>query len=113
MSGRLRAYDGALNGVDVVHGLIVKSGSSERFNKNSATPKANLSSGSEVLPHRSVLEIVLERATDVIGRREEAMRWLGTPVRALNYATPVSLLADDAGVDQVLAVLANLEHGVL
>ncbi len=36
---------------------------------------------------------VLDRAVEVIAARGEAMRWMGTPVRAIDYATPVSLLA--------------------
>jgi Protein of unknown function (DUF2384) len=56
---------------------------------------------------------VLKTAVDVIGDRAEAMRWMGTPVRALGYATPVSLLATKEGADAVLAVLSRLEHGVL
>lgn len=105
MSGRLKAYDGAVDGADISHGLVVV--------KSEAAAAADFPPGSEALSHRPALERVLERAVGVIGTREEAMRWLGTPVRALNYATPVSLLADDAGADQVLAVLANLENGVL
>lgn len=31
---------------------------------------------------------VLDRAVEVIGARSEAMRWMGTPVRVLDYATP-------------------------
>ena len=41
------------------------------------------------------------------------MRWLGMPVRALNYATPISLLHDPKGRKDVLTVLGRLEHGVL
>jgi uncharacterized protein (DUF2384 family) len=41
------------------------------------------------------------------------MRWLRTPVRALDYATPISLLHDALGRDAVLTVLGRLEHGVL
>lgn len=58
-------------------------------------------------------DAVIERAVEVIGDRKEAMRWLGTPVRALNYATPISRLYDAQGQDDVLRVLAQLEHGVL
>jgi uncharacterized protein (DUF2384 family) len=36
------------------------------------------------------IDAVVERAVEVIGDREEAMRWLGTPVRALGYATPIA-----------------------
>jgi putative toxin-antitoxin system antitoxin component (TIGR02293 family) len=56
---------------------------------------------------------VLDRAVEVIGARSEAMRWMGTPVRALDYATPVSLLATAKGRATVLAVLGKLEHGVM
>jgi putative toxin-antitoxin system antitoxin component (TIGR02293 family) len=56
---------------------------------------------------------VIDRATDVIGDRDEALRWIGTPVPALDYATPISLLATSKGKDRVLATLDNLEHGVL
>jgi putative toxin-antitoxin system antitoxin component (TIGR02293 family) len=56
---------------------------------------------------------VILRATEVIGGKSEAMRWLGTPVRALDYATPISLLHDAKGREAVLTVLGRLEHGVL
>jgi putative toxin-antitoxin system antitoxin component (TIGR02293 family) len=56
---------------------------------------------------------VIHRAAEVIGDRSDAMRWLGTPVRALNYATPVSLLHDSQGREAVLSVLGRLEHGIL
>src|SRR5215472_6159221 len=49
---------------------------------------------------------VIDRAAAVIGDRDGALRWLGTPVRALGYATPISKLGDEAGVKEVMAVLA-------
>ncbi len=52
------------------------------------------------------------RAKEVIGDEQEALRWLGTPVRALNYATPISLLSSREGQQAVLQVLDKLEHGV-
>jgi putative toxin-antitoxin system antitoxin component (TIGR02293 family) len=58
------------------------------------------------------LDQVLDRATEVIGDREQALRWLGTPVRALNFATPVSQLATPQGKEAVETVLTRLEHGV-
>ena len=57
-------------------------------------------------------EVVINRAIEVIGDKEEAMRWLGTPVRALGYATPISRLNDRDGQTAVLDVLDQLEHGV-
>ena len=58
-------------------------------------------------------EIVINRAIEVIGDEKEAMRWLGTPVPALDYATPISLLNNSEGKTAVLNVLTQLEHGVL
>jgi putative toxin-antitoxin system antitoxin component (TIGR02293 family) len=56
---------------------------------------------------------VIRRTVQVIGNEPEAMRWLGTPVRALNYSTPISLLHDPKGREDVLTALGRLEHGVL
>ena len=58
-------------------------------------------------------ETVICRAIEVIGDGKEAMRWLGTPVPALGYATPISLLDNLKGQTAVLNVLTQLEHGVL
>jgi putative toxin-antitoxin system antitoxin component (TIGR02293 family) len=55
-------------------------------------------------PHLA-LESVIDRATEVIGNREEAMRWLGTPVRALDDATPISPLGTREGATRVDDVL--------
>ncbi len=63
-------------------------------------------------PHWSEADLI-DRAAEVIGERSEAMRWLGTPVRALNYATPVSLLHTLEGRQSVLSLLGRIEHGVL
>jgi Protein of unknown function (DUF2384) len=58
-------------------------------------------------------ETVINRAIAVIGDEQEAFRWLGTPVRALDYATPISRLNDPEGQTAVLNVLTQLEHGIL
>ena len=56
---------------------------------------------------------VLARAVEVIGGMEEAARWMGTPVQALDYATPASLMGSRKGRQAVITVLGRLEHGVL
>jgi hypothetical protein len=58
-------------------------------------------------------EAVLKRAIEVIGDREQALRWLDTPLRALDYDTPTSRLNRPGGQADVLRVLTQLEHGVL
>jgi uncharacterized protein (DUF2384 family) len=56
---------------------------------------------------------MIEIASEVLGDPETALCWMGTPVRALEYATPVSLLSSRDGCDRVVAVLEQLQHGVL
>jgi DNA-binding CsgD family transcriptional regulator len=63
-------------------------------------------------PPTSNIELVLNRAIEVIGDRDKAMRWLGTPVPALDYATPISLLGTIEGAARVEDVLGQVEHGV-
>jgi hypothetical protein len=58
------------------------------------------------------VEPIIERVVEAIGDREQAMRWLGTPVRALDFATPISMLATTSGKRRVLDVLGQMEHGV-
>ena len=60
----------------------------------------------------AMIGFVLGRVREVIGNREESLRWLGTPVRALNFATPISVLGNPDGVDSVLDVLGQMQHGV-
>jgi putative toxin-antitoxin system antitoxin component (TIGR02293 family) len=62
---------------------------------------------------RSWIDSVIEHAVKVFGDRDEALRWLGTPVRALNYATPISRLSSPDGHIEVMDLLGRLEHGVL
>lgn len=56
---------------------------------------------------------ILHRDIEVIGDEEEVIRWMGTRIRALGYATPISLLHDAKGYEAVLEMLGRLEHGVL
>jgi putative toxin-antitoxin system antitoxin component (TIGR02293 family) len=58
------------------------------------------------------VDFMIEKATEVIGDRDEAMRWLGTPVRVLDFATPISLLGTREGTRRVEDVLGQMEHGV-
>jgi putative toxin-antitoxin system antitoxin component (TIGR02293 family) len=76
-----------------------------------AAGKLNIAEETEV-PEDKVLETVMRRALEVIGDREQALRWLGTPVRALGYSTPISMLGSVPGEQAVLAVLGRLEHGI-
>jgi len=55
---------------------------------------------------------VVARATEVFGNEDGAFRWLGTPVAALDYATPISCLGTHQGAMRVNDVLTQIEHGV-
>ena len=52
------------------------------------------------------------RATEVFGAEDAAFRWLGTPVAALDYATPISCLGTHQGAMRVNDVLTQIEHGI-
>ena len=67
----------------------------------------------EMVAEATDRETVIARAIEVIGDKEAALRWFGTPVMVLNYATPVSLLGTPDGRAAVMVVLTRLEHGVL
>jgi uncharacterized protein (DUF2384 family) len=100
MAEDLKGYDGDVNGFKILHGFAIES--------PRLLPSSESESGQD-----ADIEPIIERSIEVIGNREEALRWLGTPVRALDYATPISRLHDPAGREQVLSVLTQLEHGVL
>lgn len=106
-------YDGAVDGVKILRGVAVAPHRMPNFPaRQVALPAPQFSHALQ--PQQEVdIEPTVQRAIQVIGCREEAMRWLGTPVRALDYATPISRLHDPAGREQVLSVLTQLEHGVL
>jgi uncharacterized protein (DUF2384 family) len=58
------------------------------------------------------IDILIDCVTQVVGDRETALRWMGTPVQSLDYATPISLLHTDDGFVRVTHVLEQLQHGV-
>lgn len=83
----------------------------------------DFSVAADVFPRRTSETVVLKanpeeltkavaRATDVFGDEEAAFRWLGTPVAALDYATPISCLGTHQGAMRVDDVLTQIEHGV-
>ena len=51
-------------------------------------------------------------ATETLGSRENAARWLTGSVAALGGVAPLSLLDTDVGLDQVLTILGRIEFGV-
>ena len=52
------------------------------------------------------------KATDILGTRAKAMRWLEAPNRALEGVPPISLLDTDIGTQAAEAVLTRIEFGV-
>ena len=51
------------------------------------------------------IEALIDLVTQVVGDRETALRWMGSPVQALGYATPVSLLNTEDGFVRVARAL--------
>lgn len=107
------------------HRFTILSISEGRYDESTVMKKASLakepikkpsaSSNSTTLAADPAIETaaILAEAIAVIGDEAEAMRWMGTPVRALDYATPVSLIHTTKGRKAVSVVLSRLEHGVL
>jgi uncharacterized protein (DUF2384 family) len=86
---------------------------SERFfvGEKTAVRLAGTSDVERALPD-SAIDAIIDRATEVIGDRQEAMRWLGTPVCGLDFATPISLLGTEEGQIRVTDILGQMEHGI-
>ncbi len=55
---------------------------------------------------------VMTRATEVLGSREEAERWLLAPALALSHQAPINLLSTHAGVELVEDLLTRIQYGV-
>jgi hypothetical protein len=105
-------YDGAVDGARFFHGVVVETEMPSGRPGEQAATHAARSSQSLQPEHELDIEPLIRQAIRVIGSHD-AMRWMGTPVRALGFATPISLLVDQSGREQVVRVLEDLEHGVL
>jgi hypothetical protein len=111
-------FEGRLVDLDSTHGMIesniraAKRFLSEVISRDVAMHKTNapllLAQFGE--PHQ--IDEAIDRASRVLGNRDEAMRWLGTPVRGLGFATPISLLGTKEGAERVSDILGQMEHGV-
>jgi putative toxin-antitoxin system antitoxin component (TIGR02293 family) len=55
---------------------------------------------------------VLRRAQEVLQNDKAAASWLTTPQKALGERTPLSMLSRDVGANEVMNVLAAIQHGV-
>lgn len=55
---------------------------------------------------------IVALATDTLGTREKASRWLQSPNRVLEDQTPLSLLDTDSGVRAVETILGRIEYGL-
>jgi putative toxin-antitoxin system antitoxin component (TIGR02293 family) len=84
---------------------IVKKAATKDIGKAVLAPTAEAKLGMTIDP-------IIETIVEVMGDREQAMRWLGTPVRALDFATPISMMATPSGKKRVLDVVGQMEHGV-
>lgn len=59
------------------------------------------------------VRVVSERAVELFeGDVASAEKWLVTPNLALDWKTPVEILSSQSGIDEVLRLIAQLQHGV-
>lgn len=57
-------------------------------------------------------EQILMQATNTLGNRQSAERWLVSPVRALNRRSPCGVLTEPSGYPEVRDVLLRIEYGI-
>ncbi len=57
-------------------------------------------------------DAILVMATEVLGSREAAGRWMQEPAIGLDQRRPLDLLSTSAGMDIVRTFLERLQHGV-
>lgn len=55
---------------------------------------------------------VLDATVDYFGNKDDAWRWLQTPVRGLGNVAPVDLISTETGALEVTDLIGRLEHGV-
>lgn len=55
---------------------------------------------------------ILAKATEVLGSKEEAEKWLERPALGLNQRRPIDLLGTPAGVELIENFLTQLDYGV-
>ena len=53
-----------------------------------------------------------EKATEIFGSEESAVKWLKTPNSALGDITPVQALSSRFGAEEVMDILGRIEFGV-
>jgi putative toxin-antitoxin system antitoxin component (TIGR02293 family) len=54
----------------------------------------------------------IAKATDTLGARDKAVRWMMQPNRALGGASPLEVLDTEVGEEQVRDILGRIEHGI-
>jgi putative toxin-antitoxin system antitoxin component (TIGR02293 family) len=57
-------------------------------------------------------ELVIAKATEIFGSREDAVAWLERPAMALEQKVPATMLDSRAGGETVANLLLQLEYGV-
>lgn len=55
---------------------------------------------------------VLDATVDYFGNKDDAWRWLQTPVRGLGNVAPVDLISTETGALEVTDLIGRLEHGI-
>ena len=58
------------------------------------------------------LASVAEQATDVLGSRDAAERWLAAPAMGLDQRRPIDLMQSTEGTALVRTLLTRIDHGV-
>ena len=56
--------------------------------------------------------VLLERATEVLEDKSNAVHWLKSPKKSLGGKTPLDFADTEVGIEEVKELLGRIEHGV-
>ena len=62
-------------------------------------------------PNDRFLEVIVY-AVEVFSNPEKALRWLSSPRYELHGKTPISVIHEDKGYEEVMSMLVRIDHGV-
>jgi hypothetical protein len=109
IEGNLRKSAGVRIPGRIAHDVVASDRVSAGDKTLKRTPSNELVIGSN---SQQTIQNIIDKAAQVLGSEDIAMRWLGTPVRALDFATPISLVGSEKGLNRIKNVLGQMESGV-
>lgn len=88
--------------------MLMISQSTER--RRETEGKLSIYEGDKILRHSHLLDLTLQLMD---GNKENTLRWLAAPNRALNGDTPLSYAVTELRAEIISDLIEKIEHGVV